>query len=125
MKYEVKTYTDSDGIKCKDILITDLMLHTAPKRKTSLKLDNLIPNKADRSYSPIEKPSTYKDGSYSINLGTDIPKIIEDGEKQGYKVNILIPKDGIPVFAGKDTLEFIESKNGKRILRKLAKDKEE
>ena len=53
----------------------------------------------------------------------ELSKAIFDYQNQGYKVLIRVPKDGLPVFAGKDTVEFIKSKNGQRIIRGLAKDK--
>ena len=44
-------------------------------------------------------------------------------ESKGYKIVIQFPKDGLPVHLGKDAQEFIKSKKGKRILRRLDKEK--
>jgi hypothetical protein len=47
-------------------------------------------------------------------------KMVQEEEKKGYKILIDIPRE-LPLFPGKDTMDFINSKNGKRILRSLAK----
>ncbi len=46
---------------------------------------------------------------------------VKKEEANGYKVVIELPKNGLPTLIGKDTQEFIESKKGKRILRRLDK----
>lgn len=53
----------------------------------------------------------------------DFMKMIKEEESKGYKILIELPPHGIPILAGKDTQEFINSKNGKRVLRGLAKNK--
>ena len=47
--------------------------------------------------------------------------MVMEEQKNGYKVLLELPKE-IPILAGKDTIEFLASVNGKRILRGLAKN---
>ena len=46
---------------------------------------------------------------------------IQEQEKQGVKVLLHIPKDGVPMAPGKDTVKFMQSTKGKRILHWLYK----
>jgi hypothetical protein len=48
--------------------------------------------------------------------------MVQEEESKGFKVLIELPSDGIPVFPSKDTIEFMASKNGKRVIRGLAKE---
>ncbi|MDD4931306.1 MAG: hypothetical protein PHG66_04165 [Candidatus Colwellbacteria bacterium] len=132
MEYELKPAVIKDGVKYKVIQITDVALHTARKTPTPLvgkKIqDALEKNKPDRIYSPIEKLAVSDDRTFTLNLlktDPDLMRMVREEEAKGYKVLIALPKEGIPVVFGKDTVEFINSKNGKRILRGLAKEKEE
>lgn len=49
--------------------------------------------------------------------------MIKKYNQQGKRVFLRFPKEGVPVFPGKDTLEFINSKNGKRVIRGIANNK--
>lgn len=46
--------------------------------------------------------------------------MIDNYRKQGKRVFIRKPKE-MPIFAGKDTIEFMDSVKGKRVLRRLEK----
>ena len=50
----------------------------------------------------------------------ELKPLIQQYQQQGKRVFVLKPKS-LPVFPGKDTVEFINSKKGKRILRMLSK----
>ncbi|MFA6466763.1 MAG: hypothetical protein WCV71_02820 [Patescibacteria group bacterium] len=129
-KLEVKPFKRQDGVKYKVIQLTDFALHTSDKQPTKYigkKVKHAFDqNRPDRVYGPIinngHTPSAdwflenlYKDPSFI--------KLLQKEEKKGYKVLISIPKDGLPIAIGKDTENFIKSKNGQRIIRKLAKNK--
>jgi hypothetical protein len=131
-KVELKPFVRKDGVKYKVIQITDVALHTTRKTPTPLvgkKIqDALEKNKPDRIYSHMEKPVISDNRTFTINMlktDSDFMRMVQEEEAKGYKVLISLPKEGIPVVLGKDTVEFINSKNGKRILRGLAKEKEE
>jgi hypothetical protein len=53
-----------------------------------------------------------------------LKQTIHDYQKQGYRVMIQMPKSGLPIHLGKDAVDFMNSTRGKRILRKIKKDKD-
>jgi hypothetical protein len=132
MEYELKPAVIKDGVKYKVIQITDIAFHTAKKTPTPLvgkKIQEAFENKeSSRIYSSMEDSTVSNNREFTLNLiknDPDIMRMIQEEEAKGYKILISLPKEGIPVVFGKDTVEFINSKNGKRILRGIAKKKEE
>lgn len=128
-KLEVKPAVIKDGQKYKIIQITDIQLHATPKRLTpsvGKKVQMAFEtNEPDRIYSSIEKAPISDKKAYIIDLlraDLDFVKMVQEQESQGYKILIELPTD-VPVTAAPDTVEFMESKNGKRVLRGLAKGK--
>lgn len=117
------------GVKYKVIQLTDLKLHTAPKRPTpsfGKKVREAFQHNAPgRVYNTLPQPMVPKnDNSFILEilkLDPDFVKMVQEEEANGYKVLISVPKEGVPVFLGEDTIEFLDSKNGKRLLRKLDK----
>lgn len=129
-KLELKPAVLKDGQKYRIIQITDIALHTAKKTPTSSVGQKIqkafVANKPDRIYAPIQESAVENDGTFTLELlrqDPDFVKLIQEEEAKGYKVLLSIPKGGIPVVVGKDTIEFMNSKNGKRVLRGLAKEK--
>lgn len=130
-RYEVKIqpYQAATGVKYKVIQLTDLRLHTIPKRPTPSFGKEVRKafqhNTPGRVYSALPKPMVPKnDNSFILEilkLDPDFVKMIQEEEAKGYKVLISVPKGSVPVFFGDDTIEFLKSKNGKRVLRKLDK----
>ena len=128
---EIKPYNRKDGQKYKIIEVTDIQLHTTKKIPT-LSADKKIQkafkdNKPDRIYGKIEKNLISDNKTVILEMlkaNEDLLKMIQEEEANGYKVLLSLPKQGIPVFPGKDTVEFINSKNGKRVIRGLAKEKD-
>lgn len=128
MSHEVqfKPFDKNPDFKYKRIEITDVTFHTAHRRPTESIFAKFLKafkvNKAGRAYQPYDQKAFYNPRGYVLEMikrDPDILKYIQDEEKNGYKVLIQLPRDGIPKLVGEDTLEFIESKNGKRLLRKL------
>lgn len=133
-KLQIKPFVRKDGTKYKVIQITDIALHTKPHRPTSIakKLqDAFTKNKLGRIYSPVGNVEL-DDKSREVALPIHdlirrdpaLVRWIQEEEQKGYKILIGLPKGGIPVQLGKDAQEFMHSKNGKRVLRRLAKKKE-
>lgn len=117
-----------NGQKYKIIQITDLQLHTATKTPTpsvGKKVQKAFESdKQDRIYSKIDKTVVSENHTFTLELlkmDPDFVRMVQEEEANGYKVLIALPNEGIPVFPGKDTVEFMNSKNGKRIIRGLAK----
>ncbi len=133
MRYELelKPATLNKGVKYKVIQITDIALHTTQKTPTPLigkKIQKAFENKKPgRIYSYMENSTASNNREFTLDLiknDTDIMRMIQEEETKGYKILISLPKEGIPVIFGKDAVDFINSKNGKRILRGIAKEKD-
>lgn len=124
-KIQIKPFKKKEVSKYRIIEITDFSFHTSHKKPTvsfgnkieqSLKL-----NRQGRIYSPIENQKiTFWE---YLEKDEDLIKMIQEEARNGYKVLIKFPDKGIPILAGEDTLGFLKSKNGKRIIRGLAKNK--
>ncbi len=129
-KLELKPAVMKNGQKYKIIRITDIALHTAKRAPTpsvGKKVQKAFETDSpDRIYSNIEKSAFSENRTFTLNLlktDPDFVRMVQKEEANGYKVLIALPNDGIPVVPGKDTIEFMNSKNGKRIIRGLAKGK--
>lgn len=129
-KLELKPFEQKDGVKYKIIQITDIALHTIQRTSTSSVAKKVHKafksDKSDRIYSKIEKSAVSDDRTLTLELlkmDTDFVRMIQKEEANGYKVLIALPNTGIPIAPSKDTVEFINSKNGGRIIRGLAKEK--
>lgn len=127
------TVPQTAPVKYKVIQLTDFKLHTMPKRPTPSFGKEVRKafqhNTPGRVYSTLPKPMVPKnDNSFILDilkLDPDFVKMVQEEEAKGYKVLISVPKEGVPVFLGEDTVEFLKSKNGGRILRKLDKKNDE
>ena len=130
---ELKPFVRKKGQKYIEIEITDVTLHTSKKTPTSStgkKIQKAInSDKPGRVYYPADHLKTSPDQTITMELlkmDPDFVKMVQNEESKGYKVLIRLPKKGIPLLAGQDTVQFMNSKNGKRIARKLAeKEKQE
>jgi hypothetical protein len=123
-------FVKKEGVKYKMIQITDIMLHTAMRRATISAGEKIREsferNEPGRIYSPLEKPSSKDDKTFFIEILKNDPEFIkmaQECEAQGYKLVTAFPNEGIPIFAGEDTKQFLKSKNGKRFLRGIEKGK--
>ncbi len=131
MKKSKKNLEQSSPVKYKVIQLTDIQLHTSLKRPTTSfgkKVRQAFENNTPgRVYNSIPKPLPEQDDNSFIldilKLDPDFMKMVQEEEAKGYKILISIPKEGIPTLPGEDTIEFMNSKNGKRILRKLDSNK--
>lgn len=117
------------GVMYKIIQITDITLHTSEKTPTVLagkKIQKAFKNNTPgRIYAPIENSSISNNKAINLDLlknDPDFVRMLQEEESKGYKVLIALPNEGIPLLAGSDTVEFINSKNGRRVIRGLAKE---
>lgn len=135
-KLELKPAQIKDGQKYKIIQITDITLHSPGRRptksvgeKVKKAFDKNEPGRIYQNLEKIDSDTEQHEGYFKISILDQIHKdpsfmkMLKEEESKGYKVLLSIPKDGIPIYEGKDSKEFIDSKKGKRILRKIAKDK--
>lgn len=130
MQYEaeLKPFVAKDGQKYKVIYLTDLKFHTASKKPTpsfgKKVRESFQNNTPGRVYNNLPKSlETQNENSLILQLDSDFVKLVQEEEANGYKVLIGKPKEGIPTLPGEDTIEFLDSKNGKRLLRGLDKNK--
>ncbi len=134
MEYQLqlKPFERKDGLKYKVIQITDIALHTTPHRPTSVgkKIKQAFTqNKPGRVYAPLTGAIQTDESAHEAKISIEqlirqdpeLVRWIQEEEQKGYKILIGLPKGGIPIFEGPDTREFLQSKNGKRVLRGLAK----
>lgn len=132
MEYELQLnpFVPKDGVKYKVIQITDIALHNTYNPPTSIgkKIRQAFKfNKPGRIYGSVNYSNSAPSPENKLAIITllkkdpELLKFIKEQERSGYKVLIELPKQ-IPVIAGKDTIEFMASINGQRILRRLAKN---
>lgn len=130
-KLQLKPASMKNGQKYKIIQITDLQFHTTKKTTTPLigkKIQKAFnTNKPNRIYSKIGNSAVSDSRTLTVELlkmDPDFIRMVQEEEAKGYKVLLALPNQGIPVSPGKDTVEFMNSKNGKRVIRGLAKEKD-
>ena len=121
--------TETNHQKCKVIEITDLHLHTNSNRPTlsvgkkfEESFETHAPGRFHNSFKKHEVEEKTGAFSFEIDLGPDFRRMVEEEKAKGYKVIFKLPEGGAPVFLGKDAEEFMVSKKGKRILRRLDKE---
>ena len=111
------------------IHVTDMSLHTSDFSTTPS-----VGKKIVRAMNKKEATRVYVQSTGDIQKDKDTinekiendPELIElvrETNANGGKVFFAFPKGGAPTQLGNDTEQFINSKNGKRKLRGLAKDK--
>ena len=127
-KLEVKPFTPKEGVSYRIIEITDTAVHTAAKTPTpslGKKIEKAFEaNEPSRLYFSVDPLLLLNGRDYILNQlqrDSSFKKMVQGEEARGWKVVISIPNGGIPVGLGKDAVEFLNSKNGKRILRAVAK----
>jgi len=131
MNYELQLnpFVRKDGWKYKVIRMTDITYHTSHKQPTASigkKIRQALRlNKSWRIYGSIDNSAPSPEKKLPImdllKKDPELLKVIQDEEKNGYKVLLEVPNE-LPFIPGKDTIEFMASVNGKRILRGLAKN---
>jgi hypothetical protein len=135
MKYksilEIKPFVKKEGQKYRIIQVSDIQYHSTVKRPTqnigkiaSKNQNTLTPYRAYTEAADWNIPREQQKAMIIEMLKNDpsYVEFIKNQEKLGYKVLLEIP-DPIPLRFGNDTLEFLKSKKGKRIIRWFAKEK--
>ncbi len=131
MPYELqaKPFVRKDGWKYKLIQITDIALHTSHKQPT-LSIGKKVSqsfrsSKPGRIYGSLDNATLPDENKLAlidlIKKDPEFLKLVQEEERNGYKVLLALPHE-LPIVAGRDTIEFMTSVNGKRMLRKLAKN---
>lgn len=107
--------------------LTDFQLHTNSRTTQSVGKTierSVESNQPGRIFSPMSNLRVLENNTVQFSMPIfnpdELKPLIQQYQQQGKRVFLLKPKS-LPVFPGKDTVEFINSKKGKRILRMLAK----
>ncbi len=105
---------ETNKLQYHDIILTDITLHAQTFRKPlpwyRMILRSLRAGKPGRVYfnSGI---SQEKNGKARIKI--PLPDALKDeiirAEQAGKKIRIFVPKSGLPLLAGKDTVEFMNA----------------
>jgi hypothetical protein len=132
MEYKIQTkiIQADPNTKYKIIVITDIALHTGIKRQSSVgyKVQKAFENNSpDRVYFPMNLSNYSRERlsiPYLLDKDEKFKEFVLNQQMQGYKVCVELEHiTNIPVRLGKDTIEFLNSINGKRLLRGLEKNK--
>jgi hypothetical protein len=127
---------EENKIKQHGIFITDVQLHTAKKTNPTPWYREILKSfrskKPGRVYSNQQiKFSNWKteNGVTTAHFSMPLPdgwkEKIEEMKKMGKEVKFFIPQGGIPIYAGKDMVEFMNARKNnwaKRILQKHTKN---
>lgn len=123
-----KPFVRKEGVNYRIIQLTDTAAHTRAKTPTpslGKKIQKTADNEPGRLYFPVDPFLLTNPREYilsQLQQDADFRKMVQEEEAKGWKVVIALPKDGIPVELGRDAVEFLNSKNGKRLLRGIAKE---
>lgn len=130
-RLEAKPTVLKKGQKYRIIRITDVAHHTAKKTPTpsvGKKIEKTPDATPGRIYGPTNLDIVLDPKAHILKMFGEDPefqKLVREEAARGVKVVLAFPKDGVPAGYGKDAIEFLNSKNGKRVLRGLAKEKGE
>jgi len=130
MDYQLqfKPFEKKDGVKYKILEITDIALHSSdrqPTKSIGKKIKQAFAlKKPGRLYGfkiqkPTDKPGYFESVIDLVQKDPELMRVIQEEEKNGYKILLGLPKGGIPIVLGKDAEEFINSKNGQRVIRAI------
>ena len=104
-----------------DIQITNFQLHTAEPRKPQS-----IGRVVERSIRSKQEQRAYttdiQEGQNNLRFtfrNVELERIVAKAKAEGKTVRFFVPKGGIPVLLGNDTVEFLK---GKRWAEHLAKE---
>jgi len=111
------------------IQLTDIQLHRnadktdSPGKRVEHAIDNNKPGRI-RQKLLVKEGNIIQTPFFDTN-DPSLQAMVRKYQQQGKRVFIQKPpKEGLPVFLGDDAVQFMNSKKGKRILRKINKDKD-
>lgn len=102
----------------RQILLTDLALHTRAGQPTAsfAKAEEkaAATGKQGRIYDHLPKPDAkaIDHKNHTVRFRIDLPPDLMEQVKRG-EVELVVPKEGLPVYAGNDTQDFMKSMNRK------------
>jgi hypothetical protein len=126
MEYKLEIKKPKKKPNSKDIVlsVTDIQFHTTDKRQGAIgkTIEKAVKNNEEgRIYSGIDNGQDNKSLLEMLLEDQSFVDTIRKYNEQGIRVFVEMPKTK-PMLAGKDTVEFMNSKKGKRIIRGFAKN---
>ena len=112
--------------------LTDIQLHSNVRHTKSIggavrrSIEKKKPGRVFTSLETSNSPHDENALKFKIPLATNDPVLkqtIQDYQQQGFRVLLQVPKAGLPIYLGRDAEEFMKSTKGRRVLRKIEKDK--
>ncbi|HBA36715.1 TPA: hypothetical protein DCZ15_02450 [Candidatus Falkowbacteria bacterium] len=123
---QLKSFEGELGFKHKILQITDITLHSSdrqPTKSIGKKIRQAFSQKKPGRFygfkiqEPTGKQNSVEAVMELVKKDPELMKVIQEEEKNGYRIFIGLPKDGVPILLGEDAKEFINSKNGQRVIR--------
>lgn len=122
------------GEKVLFLQLTDVQLHTNARPTTSVGgvvQRSIEHDKPGRVFSPLQLPQPTENGdnTFSVSLpfvenDPKLKEVVGHYIGLGYRVMLVVPHN-LPVKLGNDAVQFLNSKNGKRLLRGMEKKTQE
>lgn len=117
-------------IEYQDVFLTDIQMHVVEPRKPlpwyRAILKSFRNKKPGRFFSKAFS-MTEKDKTFEANVRFPLPekvrKQMEEAQKSGKKIRLWMPKDGIPIYPGKDVIEFLNSRRRRRLISQVKETK--
>jgi hypothetical protein len=112
--------------------LTDIQLHTnarlTPSASKTIKR-SIESNQPGRIFSPLKRTVEVIENNTVISIQElfnpdQLKSLVQEYQKQGKRVFIAKPKNGIPAALGRDAVEFMNSVKGRRSLRRLEKEQQ-
>lgn len=112
--------------------LTDIQLHTnarmTPSASKTIKR-SIESNQPGRIFSPLKSTVEVIENNTVISIKelfnpNQLKSLVQEYQKQGKRVFIAKPNNGLPVNLGRDAVEFMNSVKQKRALRRLEKQKQ-
>lgn len=112
--------------------LTDIQFHTnarmTPSSSKTIKR-SIESNQPGRIFSPLKSTVRVIENNTVISIQElfnpdQLKSLVQEYQKQGKRVFIAKPKNGIPATLGRDAVEFMNSVKGRRALRRLEKEQQ-
>ncbi len=101
-------------------VLTDIQMHTTEHKNTKpwyrMIMKSMRSKLPNRVFGKIDKPEITPDGKFKLTFPRlpTAEELYKIPELRGKTVHFYVPKAGIPIFAGKDTTEFIKAKENRK-----------
>lgn len=96
-----------------DIVLTDARVHVTnarnPKSLGRMIAKSVRSVKPGRAHTNNLKSTSGRKLECILEFGKEFEKLEEQAKKEGKEIRIFVPKNGLPIFPGNDTIEYIKA----------------